>query len=341
MTTVAARGPRPGLEPLEAHLVLWGDLAEVPTGVDAAPALVQLPTRGPGSDAVGRTGVLLEDLSVEIGPHGWKLADRPGADERHARALLRDDVEALSIAASGYAGSLVLSARGPWTQSAELYLARGDRVLGDRGARADLAGSLAVGLADHVADVRRLVPGADVVVHLDEPLLAQVGAGVLPTFSGYSRIRAVPGPEVVEGLRTVVDAVHAAGARVVVHGGASWSVVGPIVLAGADALGLDLVPGRWDERLWEQVATAAERGVALWAALPPAQVSQCSGPDVVALADAVAVPWRRVGLPVVGLDGVTLVESGDEVARGSLDQARAVTGNLGRAAAVLAERASA
>lgn len=340
MTAVAARGPRPGLDPLEAHLVVWGDLNELPTGVHAVPPLVQLPGRGPGADAVGRTCSLLQEMAVELGPHGWKLADRPGLDERRSRSFLRDDLEALSIAGVGQAGPVVLAAQGPWSLAAELYLARGDRVLSDRGARAELAASLAAGVAEHVREVGRLVPGARPVVLLEEPLLAQVGAGVLPTFSGYSRIRAVAGPEVVEALQVVVDAVHGAGGRVVVHGGSARSVVAPVVLAGADGLGLDLMPGRWDEHLWEQVATASERGLELWAALPPAQVSQCAGPDVVALADAVAVPWRRVGLPLVGLGAVTLLDSGG-VAAGTLDAARAVTGNLGRAAAILGERAEA
>lgn len=320
-------------------MVAWGDLTEVPAGVDAVPALVQLPVRGPGAGPVARTATLLEEMSIELGPHGWKLADRQGMDERRARAYLRDDVEALSIAATGYTGRLVLGLRGPWSLAADLYLARGDRVLSDRGARVDLAASLAVGVAGHIAEVRRQLPGADVVVHVDEPLLAQVGAGVLPTFSGFSRIRSVSGPDVVEGLRVVVDAIHGAGAQAILHGGSARSTIAPIVLAGADGLGVDLAPGRWDEALWEQIATAQERNVTLWAALPAARVSQCAGPDVVGLADAIAVPWRRMGLSTEGLDTVTLLESGSEIAAGTPDAARAMTGNLGRAAAILAERA--
>ncbi|PJJ70104.1 hypothetical protein CLV28_2582 [Sediminihabitans luteus] len=339
MTTVSGRGPRPGTDPLEAQQVVLGDLAELASGARALPFAVQLPARGPEAGPLGRTAALLTELAVELGPHGWKLADRPGMDERRARSLVDDDLGALAIAAYGYAGPLAVAAVGPWSLAAELYLARGDRVLADVGARAELAASLAAGLVEHVAHVRRQVPGAEVVVQLDEHLLAQVGAGVLPTFSGFSRLRAVPGPDVVEGLAVVVDALRAAGARVVVHVGSSWTGVGPAVLAGVDAVGVDLRTGTWDERLWEHLARAVERGVALWAGLPPAQVSQCAGPDVVALADAVAVPWRRIGLPVPGLADVTLCESGAEIARGSLDAARAVTGNLGRAAAILAERA--
>jgi len=348
VTAVSGLGPWPGGdgEVLEAQLTVLGDLAELPTGVRAVPFLVQLAGRGPGADATGRTAALLPGLPVELGPHGWKLADHEGADERRADALRREDLEALAIAAAGYAGPLALSVQGPWTLAAELYLARGDRVLSDRGAVRDLVEALAAGLAEHVADVRRQVPGAEVVVQLDEPLLAAVGAGALPSFSGYSRLRAVPGPDVVDGLRPVVDAVRSAGARSVVHVGSARVGVAPVVLAGADAVGL--APGAWDERLWETVARAVERGVGLWAALPPAKVSQCAGPALGELADLVSVPWRRIGLPAAALDDVTLLGAtrslGTGLGRtvgGTPDDHRALLANLGRVAEVLAERAHA
>lgn len=347
MTAVSGLGPWPGgddADVLEAQLTVLGDLAEVPTGVRGTPFLVQLPGRGPGADATGRTAGLLPGLPVELGPHGWKLADHEGADLRRARSFLREDLEALSIAAAGYAGPLALTVVGPWTLAADLYLARGDRVLSDRGAARELVEALAVAVGEHVAQVRRQVPGADVVVQLDEPLLAQVGAGVLPTFSGSSRLRAVPGPDVVDGLRPVLDAARAAGARTAVHVGSAWVGVAPVVLAGADAVGLALGP--WDERLWETVARAVERGVGLWAALPPAKVSQCAGPALGELADLVGVPWRRIGLPVAALDDVTLLGASRGVGGvpgrgvpGTPDEHRALLANLGRVAEALAERA--
>jgi hypothetical protein len=344
MTAVSGSGPWPGGDGdvLDAQLTVLGDLAALPSGVDGVPFLVQLTGRGPGADATGRTAALLPELWTELGPHGWKLADRPGGDGRRARSLLHGDLEALSIAASGYSGRLTVSVQGPWTLAADLYLARGDRVLADPGAVRDVAESLAVGLADHVAELRRLVPGADVVVQLDETLLAQVGAGVLPSFSGFSRLRAVPGPDLVDGLRPVLDAVRSAGATSVVHVGSTWGPVAPAVLAGADAVGVVL--GAWDERLWETLARAVERGVALWTALPPAQVSQCAGPALGELVDVVAVPWRRIGLPLAALDDVTLLGAGQRpgvggTVAGTPDAHRALLANLGRVGEALAERA--
>lgn len=349
MTTVSGHGAWPGRErdELEAQQIVFGDLAAMPTGVDALPFLAQLADRGPGADAVGRTAALLSELSVELGPHGWKLADHEGMDQRRADAFRREDLGALAIAAHGYTGPLALEVVGPWTLAATLWSARGDRVLADAGARRELAESLGEGVRAHVAAVREQVSGlGDVVVQLSEPQLGAVHAGVLPTFSGYSRLRPVPGPDLVEGLRPVVDAVHAAGATAVVHLGDTWSGIATAVLAGADAVGLDLgslgspnAPG-WDERAWELLARATEKGVGLWAGLPPARVSQCAGPMLGELVRTVAEPWHRIGLPAAGLDTVTLLSS-PRRALGSTDAHRAELATLGRVAEALAERAAA
>ncbi|GAA1989413.1 methionine synthase [Isoptericola halotolerans] len=349
MTAVSGHGPWPGgeREELEAQQQVFGDLAELPTGVDAIPFLTQLTDRGPGAAPTGRTATLLTEMPVELGPHGWKLTDRPGMDERRARAFLREDLGALAIAAHGYEGPLTVEATGPWTLAAELWSARGDRVLADVGARRDLALALASGLADHVAEVRRQVSGAEVVVQLSEALLGQVHAGVLPTFSGYSRIRGVDGPAVVEGLRPVIEAVHDAGATVVVHLGGTWVGIPPVVLAGADAIGLDLSavgPEGWNERAWELVARATERDVMLWAGLPPARVSQCAGPALGELVGLVTEPWRRIGLPAAGLAGLTLLGAmapGGGSTGGAPEEHRALLANLGRVAEAVTERAHA
>ncbi|MFI2105585.1 hypothetical protein ACH436_19990 [Isoptericola sp. NPDC019693] len=350
MTAVSGHGPWPGgpRDELVAQQTVLDDLASLPTGVDAVPFLVQLTGRGPGADAVGRTASLLAEMPVELGPHGWKLTDHPGADVRRAEALLREDLSALAVAAVGHEGPVAVELTGPWTLAAQLWSARGDRVLADGGARHDLSLALAEAVRAHLADLRVQVPGATPVVQLTEPLLGQVHAGVLASFSGYSRLRAVPGPDVVEGLRPVIDAAHDAGARVVVHLGATWVGVPPVALAGADAVGLDLAdvggagsaggaPG-WNERAWELLARATERGMGLWAGLPPATVSQCSGPQLGELVRLVAEPWRRIGLPASGLADVTLLAA-PRRDLADADTHRAELANLGRVAEALAERA--
>ncbi|MEP7764027.1 hypothetical protein [Sanguibacter sp. 25GB23B1] len=345
MTGASGPGAWPGHEPLEAQMVVLGDLSEAPEGVTGLPFLTQLSGRGPGAEPVARTAALLLEMPVELGPHGWKLADHDGMDSDRARSFLREDLGALAIAAYEYVGPLTLQVVGPWTLAATLYLARGDRVLSDRGAVRALAESLAGGLAEHVRDIRAQVPGADLTVQVHEPLLGQVAAGVLPTFSGMSRLRPVDGPDLVGGLRPVLDTARADGVTSVVHVGQAWAGIAPVVLAGADGFGMDLGPvdQGWNATGWELVARAVERGTTFWAGLPPAKVSQCAGTDVRGLADVVSVPWRRMGLPASDLADVVLTGAGVDsrgVPSGSPDHARGALGTIVRAAAILAERAA-
>jgi len=225
------------------------------------------------------------------------------------------------------------------TLAASLYLSRGDRVVSDAGAVRELAASLAAGLAEHLATIRRSVPGAEPTVLLHEPLLAQVMAGVLPSFSGYSALRSVPGPVAAERVAVVAAAVHSVeGARVVVHGGTAWTSLGAIRAAEVDGFAL-AVPAL-DERSWEKVAEVIEGGLAFWPELAPQASSQCAGPDVTGQADTLTRPWRSVGLPMAGLRDVVLL-AGDITGKGSPDDARAVLAGLVRAARIVAERAEA
>jgi hypothetical protein len=335
VTGVSGLGPWPGTDPLEEQTVVVGDLAAVPEGVDGLPFRVQLPARD-GVDGTGRAAAALLDLPAELGPHGWKLADRPGHDLARARAVVRAELDALAIAAHGWAGALVLPTTGPLTLAASLYLARGDRALADQGAVRDLTESLAAGLVEELDRVRVAVPGAEPVVLLHEPMLAAVLVGAVPTFSGFSAIRRVPGPVVTERLRTVVDAVRQAGAtRVVVHLGDAWVALPAVTGSGADAVGLSVRQGL-DERGWERLAEAVEGGLRVWAALPPVASSQCAGPDVRGQAETLLRPWGRVGLPVDRLDDVVLVPG---TTAPTPSAARRALADVVRAAEVVAERA--
>ncbi|GIG40054.1 hypothetical protein [Cellulomonas phragmiteti] len=337
MTAVSGVGPWPGTDALEAATTVVGDLVDTPDEVDGWPFAVQLPARGPWGDARGTAVALLTDLPAELGPHGWKLADRPGRDLERARAFAREDLDALAVAAHGYAGGLVLPVLGPFTFAAEVYLARGDKVLSDPGALRDAVASSADGIAARVADVRRVVPGAEVRVLLREPLLAPVLAGAVPGFSGRAPLRRVPGPVVAEGFDTLADAVRAAGASaVVVHGGSAWSALAAVRASSVD--GAALAVAGIGERGWEEVAGVVESGKALWAELPPQASSQCSGPDVVGQADVLLRPWRGLGLDAAGLRDVVLL-AGAPPQGATPDLARGALAGLVRAAGLVAERA--
>lgn len=338
MTAVSGVGPWPGADVLDAQQVVVGDLVDTPDGVDGVPFAVLLPARGPWGDATGAALALLEEMPAELGPHGWKLADHPGVDLGRARAYAREDRDALAVAAHGYDGPLLLPVLGPFSLAAQVYLARGDRVLSDPGAVRAVVGSLAEGLAQRIGDVVRAVPGARVRVLLHEPLLAPVMAGAVPSFSGRDRLRRVHGPVVADGLSAVADAARGAGATGLdVHGGSAWTALAAVRASTADGAALEVAG--IGERGWEEVATLVEAGRAFAAQLPPQATSQCAGPDVVGQADALTRPWRTVGLPLQDLAAVTLLAAAPPEGAGP-DDARSALAGLVRAAGVVAERAA-
>lgn len=344
MTAVSGTGPWPGTDPLEAQQTVVGDLTDLPDGIEGLPWTVRLPARGPYGTLAAHALGLLVDMPSDLGPHGWRLADRPGLDANRLASARRADLDALAVAAHGYEGPLVVPVSGPLTLAASVYLARGDRAVGDPGAVAELVESLAAGVTEHLAAVARSVPGARPTVLLHEPLLAQVVAGVLPSFSGYARLRAVPAPVASEHLARVVRLLRDGGAgSVVLHVGTGAPAVGAARGAQADALGIDVAG--LDERWWETIAEAVEGGTRLWAGVPQPATSQCAGPDVRGVADAVLRGWERVGLERAGLrDVVLLAPAGPAVPDGGgVDPAaaRATLATVARAAAVVAERAEA
>lgn len=282
MTLASGIGSWPGERPREAVVTLRDLLGE------GIPHLPELPARGAGADMIGRGAAMLTDLHVETQPYGWRFVDRSGRDEGRARAFLREDLDELAEAYDGWTGPLKLQVTGPWTLAASIELTRGERAVSDPGARRDIAEALADGLAQHVAGVRRLVPGAALVVQVDEPGLPAVLEGRLPTQSGYGRLRAVDRGEVRDGLRGVVEAVE--GVTTVVHCCAGDVPVQLLRESGADAVSLDT--SLLDGARWEHVAEAVDAGVVLWAGAVPTT----GAGDWRSARDRLVGAWDRIGL---------------------------------------------
>jgi len=243
-------GSLPGTDPSAAQARVLDLLPDLPH-------LVELPARGPGADMVGRGAALLVELPVDLQPAGWRFVERPGRDLRRAHDLLARDLDALAEAADGYVGPLKVQACGPWTLAATVELQRGDKSLQDQGATAEIAASLAEGLTAHVEAVRRAVPGADVVVQLDEPALPLVIAGHLPTASGFGVLRVPETPELVDVLATVTRRIE----RVGVHCCAGHPPIALLRSAGATWIGVDATLPVDEEELGE--AIEAGTGVVL------------------------------------------------------------------------------
>jgi hypothetical protein len=281
----------PGTDPAEAMLTVFGELPDLPH-------LAELPARGAGADLTGRTAALLVDLPVEITPTGWRFAGRPGRDLIRARGLLSADLDALEETADGYRGPLKIQVCGPWTLAATIELARTqDPALADPGAVADLTESLAEGTAAHVGEVRKRVPGAQVLLQLDEPALPRVLAGTVPTASGLNRLP-VPEPADAEGRLAAV--IQAAGAFPLVHCCGRAVPFGMIMAVGAQAVSFDLGLLRREEE--DGLAEAVEAGlgalVGAVAATPDhAERGGARPPDPGATARQVVELWRRMGWP--------------------------------------------
>jgi hypothetical protein len=284
-------GSLPGGNPAEAMRLVLGELPDFPH-------LPELPGRGAGADLIGRTAALLVDLAVDLTPAGWRLVDRSGMDQRRAREFLARDLDSLTDAAEGYTGTFKVQAAGSWTLSAGLERSRGDRAVVDPGARRDLAQSLGEGLIAHAAEVAARVPGAQVVVQLDEPSLPAVLQGGLPTVSGFGKLPAVEAHVVEQELAGVVTALAQ---PVVVHCCAPRVPLDLLRAAGASAVSFDL--GLVHDL--DAVGTAIEGGTHLVLGVVPGTDSALPAPKVTA--SRVQAWWRELGFPVDDLpNAVTL-----------------------------------
>ncbi|MCW2694964.1 MAG: putative cobalamin-independent methionine synthase [Modestobacter sp.] len=309
-------GSLPGTDPVEALRLVTGELPDFAH-------LPELPARGPGADLIGRTAALLVDISVDLTPAGWRLVARPGNDLRRAHELLERDLDALFDVAAGYTGPFKLQAAGPWTLAAGLERTRGDRAVVDPGARRDLAQSLAEGLAGHVAAVSARVPGAQVVVQLDEPSVPAVLQGGLPTVSGFGKLAEIESTTVEEGLARLIRQLPV---PVVVHCCAPRAPLDLFRAAGADGLSFDhgLVQDL------DAVGTAIEAGTRLLVGVVPG--TDAPLPAAKATATRLQAWWNELGFPAEQLSAAVTLTPACGMAGASPRYARAAMAHVREAA---------
>ncbi|MFE3642028.1 methionine synthase [Streptomyces sp. NPDC059169] len=316
-------GSMPGGDAREAAKTVTGSFEDFPY-------LPELPSRGPGADMIGRTVGLLVDLYAHVEPSGWRVSDRPGRDTRRARSWLGEDLDALEEFTQGYEGPLKVQAVGPWTLAAALELRNGEAALADEGACRDLAASLADGLRAHLAEVGRRVPGARVVLQLDEPSLTAVLRGRVRTASGYRTHRAVD-RQVVEGaLREVMRVSEG---PVIVHSCAPD--VPFALLRRAGVAGVSFDAQLLTERDEEAIGEAVEGGTKLFAGV----VASTDGPlsDPAGSVMGVRTLWRRLGLNPGTLTESVVITPSCGLAGASPAYARAALAHCVRAARSLAD----
>ncbi|GAA1157192.1 hypothetical protein [Nesterenkonia sandarakina] len=334
----AAVGVMPGtnlLRSAELHA------AELPA--PHLPGLPELPGRGLHSQLMGRSLAQLSELATELTSYGWRLTQRPGADDQRARGWLRSDVDTLAdlrgqrresgldpVAEDGRGAPLALELLGPISLMAGLALPSGEKVLTDHGARRDLAASLATGAAEHLSHVRRACAPSSLTVVLTEPDYTRVRSGLIPTVSGYRTIRALEREEARGYLGAMIETLQHAGADEVLldlggrveaeHIQDFRAERGP----RADGFGVDLTtmqaPG------WERTAELVESGASMLASMltsaetaaaarlgspEAARRGETQLPQVSELARRLRGPWERLGMPLGALESFLLVGSAD------------------------------
>ncbi|GFJ89215.1 hypothetical protein Prum_028570 [Phytohabitans rumicis] len=306
-------GSMPGTDVAEAQRIVLGEVPDLPY-------LPELPDRGAGAELIGRGAGFLVDLPVELYAGRWRVAGRGGRDLRRTHDLLERDLDQMTEQADQYAGPFKVQAAGPYTLAASIDLALGGRILRDHGAVRDLSESLAEGLRTHVADVRRRLPAATVLLQLDEPSLPAALAGRIATDSGLHTYRSIEATTAASTLRTVVEAV---GVPVVVHCCAADVPLDVVRSSGAAAVALDL---DLVEKL-DPLGEAIDAGLGLFAGGAPAPSAT--------MADRVREMWRRLGFPAARLPEQVVVTPACGLA--GVADARAVLKACHEAARRLAE----
>ncbi|MBA3525119.1 MAG: methionine synthase [Geodermatophilaceae bacterium] len=317
-------GSLPGTDPVDAVATVFGELPDFPH-------LPELPARGPGAAVLGRGATFLVDLAVDLQPAGWRMVPRPGRDMRRSFDLIARDLDALQEHAVGYVGPLKVQAAGPWTLVAGIERHLGDKLLGDAAAVRDLGQSLGEGLAAHLADLRKRVPGAQLVLQLDEPSLPAVLAGRVRTASGFGTLRRPEQPEADVVLRSVLECLG--DVPVIVHCCAPDPPFG--LFAGLGVAGVSVDLSLLSRRADDDLGVAVESGVVLVLGVVPTVPvpMQPTRPDTAPA--PVHELWTRLGFPVEQLvDSVVvsprcgLAGADPEYARYAMEQARGIAAHL-------------
>jgi len=327
VTLATGVGSFPGTDPDEAVRIVVGELPDLPH-------LPELPERGATASMTGRALAVVAELGADLQPAGWRLTGGgPGLDQRRARSQLGQDLDMLEESLQGFTGHLKVQVTGPWTLAATVERPRGDKVLADHGNRRELAQALAEGVRDHLADVRRRVPGAGpLLLQVDEPALGAVLRAEVPTASGFGRHRAVDRPELSEHLEWLFAAATESGAEPWVH---SCAAATPLdLLRGAGARGLSVDTSVLVSADHDVLGEALEAGEGVALGLVPA-VDPTTVPTAQQLTDQVLGWLDRLGLdpdvvgqrllvtPACGLAGAS-----PAWARGALALCREVATNL-------------
>lgn len=263
--------------------------------------LPELPARGPGADMIGRTAALLgqvsDDFAVATTPTSWRFVDRQGLDMRRAAGYWREDLETFEELCHMAAGDVKVQVAGPITLAASVALARGERAISDEGALRDIADAHREAVVAHLADVRRRLPRASIIVQVDEPSLDAALQGTIRTQSGWGRIWPLEEAQVRAWHKELAAAIVAGAGTPWMHSCApNW----PIELAHAAGYrGMSGDVSLLQDRDEDALAAAIESGV-IWVAgvIPTLDEQLVAVPRTEAkAAELIRHRYQRIGFP--------------------------------------------
>lgn len=330
-------GSLPGIHTREWCITLAGELPDFPH-------VPELPGRGPGADMIGRTAGLLAtvapDMAVETTPSGWRFASTPGREMARAASWLGEDLDGIEEALAGRAVTLKAQLVGPWTLAAKIEMRTGERAVRDHGACRDLAGALAEASARHIADLRRRLPDARIILQLDEPALPTVLAGGVSTASGMATYRSVDEQRAQLLLGQVVAAVHGAGAVPGVHCCDARAPIELLRRSGVEMLSVDATVLTDDQE--DSLAAAVEAGLLILLGYSSTTPLAMSGPQ--ALGEAIArralEQYARWGIPADVANAAVALTPACGLADASPEWARLTYAGLGIAGRIARDEAA-
>ena len=197
---VTAVGGWPGTRARDAAAIVRDTCVDLPH-------LPEFPERGPGGEMVGRTMAMVsrvtDDFAVATSASGWQITSARGRDLMRADSYWDEDLDAVEETFTGYEGVFKVQMVGPLTLAASVEDRAGEWLLRDTGAVTELASALAHAWTDLIATMKRRIPGAQIVMQADEPLMAEVIAGRVKTRSEWSVHRSVSVADATTLLETV------------------------------------------------------------------------------------------------------------------------------------------
>ncbi|MDO5076612.1 hypothetical protein [Corynebacterium sp.] len=177
--------------------------ADVIAGESELVCLPQLPDRGLGSDAVGRTFSLMPELPIDARARSWVLTTRPQLSTRRLWDRTAADLDECEATWSRL-DALKMQVVGPWSLAASVETAAGHRALTDTGALRDITEHLGHAIVRLADDLRGRFD-CSLQLQIDEPLLQRLAAGAIGGTTQFDPIPALAAPELGARLKELIE----------------------------------------------------------------------------------------------------------------------------------------